>query len=485
MLRTKALCALAGAGAVFLIIHSHFPNTGSNSMRLLWPGVAQAQAQKVACVGDCNHGGAVTIEDVILMVTIALGEGDLSACSNGDANSDGAITIDEILAAVANALNGCPPAPTETPTESAVSETATPTDTPTVPAATEIPTATPSVTPTAVPSETATPTPSAAAATATPSPSPTSSGATAADAVISRSVIIMKSVSLVSDVVAAIVNGDQSGGAAGAGAAAGDDPSGGAAGSCPVAGTATKSGNLVFGETITLSSCTVQTLDGRAIYGGTVTIGLLSGLTANLQATFENQAETVILTASAKLQGTASVTSSPVCFLSAATLTLTNSTLSATIAPSGPTVSVNFQNTTVTVDNITFNTSNSSCVPTKYRLTLNGTAALLDPEGGATTVTFNGLVVDVDNSSSPALFSLSGGFTSPCFGGTVTLSTAPPLSVPSGQDCPTAGAITITLPSLGQAQVSFQSDGSVNINENGVDVTVPNCLDARLLMCLA
>jgi len=63
----------------------------------------------VTCVGDCGGDGAVTIDELLIMVNAALGNADASACPAGDVNGDGQITIDEILRAVNNALNGCPP----------------------------------------------------------------------------------------------------------------------------------------------------------------------------------------------------------------------------------------------------------------------------------------------------------------------------------------------------------------------------------------
>jgi hypothetical protein len=60
------------------------------------------------CAGDCNGSGQVTVDEIITMVNIALGNADVSACGVGDANSDQRITVDEILRAVNNALNGCP-----------------------------------------------------------------------------------------------------------------------------------------------------------------------------------------------------------------------------------------------------------------------------------------------------------------------------------------------------------------------------------------
>jgi hypothetical protein len=59
------------------------------------------------CTGDCDGMGSVTVDEILTMVNIALGNADVSTCNAGDANNDGQITIDEILTAVNNALNGC------------------------------------------------------------------------------------------------------------------------------------------------------------------------------------------------------------------------------------------------------------------------------------------------------------------------------------------------------------------------------------------
>lgn len=60
------------------------------------------------CPGDCNDDLHVTVDEILAMVSIALGNVDVSTCRAGDANRDGQITVDEILAAAGNALNGCP-----------------------------------------------------------------------------------------------------------------------------------------------------------------------------------------------------------------------------------------------------------------------------------------------------------------------------------------------------------------------------------------
>jgi hypothetical protein len=61
-----------------------------------------------SCVGDCSGNNEVTVDELILMVNVALGNTQVSACTPGDVNQDGEITVNEIVAAVNAALNGCP-----------------------------------------------------------------------------------------------------------------------------------------------------------------------------------------------------------------------------------------------------------------------------------------------------------------------------------------------------------------------------------------
>lgn len=95
------------------------------------------------CVGDCAGDGAVSIDDLITGVNIALGIQPMSACSAMDGNGNGTATVDELIRAVTAALRGCPAAPTPsaTPTladTATVPPSLTPTDTP-IPTRTETP----------------------------------------------------------------------------------------------------------------------------------------------------------------------------------------------------------------------------------------------------------------------------------------------------------------------------------------------------------
>jgi hypothetical protein len=67
------------------------------------------------CAGDCDGNNRVTIDELLTMVNIALGNADVSTCRAGDPSADNQITVDEIILAVNHALNGCPERPTPTP----------------------------------------------------------------------------------------------------------------------------------------------------------------------------------------------------------------------------------------------------------------------------------------------------------------------------------------------------------------------------------
>lgn len=61
----------------------------------------------LTCAGDCNSDGVVNIDELVLMVRIALDLAELPRCMAGDRNRDGLVTIEEILQAVRSALWGC------------------------------------------------------------------------------------------------------------------------------------------------------------------------------------------------------------------------------------------------------------------------------------------------------------------------------------------------------------------------------------------
>jgi hypothetical protein len=64
-----------------------------------------------ACVGDCDGSGAVTVDEITRLVSIALGTQGVAVCPSGDRDGDEMITVDEIQTAVNLGLNGCPQFP--------------------------------------------------------------------------------------------------------------------------------------------------------------------------------------------------------------------------------------------------------------------------------------------------------------------------------------------------------------------------------------
>ncbi len=59
------------------------------------------------CAGDCNGDGEVTVDELIVGVSIALGTVPAAQCPAMDSGGDGQVTVDELIAAVTMALVGC------------------------------------------------------------------------------------------------------------------------------------------------------------------------------------------------------------------------------------------------------------------------------------------------------------------------------------------------------------------------------------------
>jgi hypothetical protein len=104
-------------------------------------------APALACVGDCNGDGMVSVAELVEGVRISLGEAPLSECPAFDATPDGQLRIDELVLAVTAALDGCPATPTPSPADTPIASPTT-TDTPEAtgtPTPADTPTATPTV----------------------------------------------------------------------------------------------------------------------------------------------------------------------------------------------------------------------------------------------------------------------------------------------------------------------------------------------------
>jgi len=59
------------------------------------------------CPGDCDGSGAVTVDELLVLVNIALGNAPLEMCGGADTDGSQAVEITEILAAVNAATFGC------------------------------------------------------------------------------------------------------------------------------------------------------------------------------------------------------------------------------------------------------------------------------------------------------------------------------------------------------------------------------------------
>ena len=110
--------SVAGVGSVVQAVKS--ANAAANFENLTAEqAVAQAQGTAASdpavqmalsaggCVGDCNGGGEVTVDEIIKGVNIALGNAALDTCPQFDADGSGDVTINELIVAVNNALKGC------------------------------------------------------------------------------------------------------------------------------------------------------------------------------------------------------------------------------------------------------------------------------------------------------------------------------------------------------------------------------------------
>lgn len=61
----------------------------------------------VACAGDCNGDGRVSVDELVRAVSIALGTAPPSQCAGLDADASGSVEVPEVIAAVGHALDGC------------------------------------------------------------------------------------------------------------------------------------------------------------------------------------------------------------------------------------------------------------------------------------------------------------------------------------------------------------------------------------------
>jgi hypothetical protein len=66
-------------------------------------------AATATCGGDCSDDGKVTVNELIVGVSVALGNATLDKCTSIDANGDGEVAINELINAVNASLGSCLP----------------------------------------------------------------------------------------------------------------------------------------------------------------------------------------------------------------------------------------------------------------------------------------------------------------------------------------------------------------------------------------
>jgi hypothetical protein len=387
------------------------------------------------CVGDCDCSREVTVDEILKMVNIALGNVPVAQCEPGDASQDGQITVDEILMAVSNALNGCGPPVSPSPSPS--------------------------------------PTRSVSPIVSTP------------DRIAAGTTVIANTIGAIPSVIGAIAagltlrpNAPLVWGADGGGlgfAAADVIP-------CPNGGTITKATGVT--TTIALASCELPYGTGTVTYNGNVSIALLTtALQANVEAIYADASGAETRRISAVLQGTVSPSPGGSCYLTSATLTITSGTL-AVSTPGGDQLSLVLSGATVAIRVDQFS---SGCVPVEYRLTLDGPGELRTAGGTAVDVEFDQLVMDVEATGAPIYIAIvSGAVEASCFGGRVTLKSNPTLQLLSAQFCPTAGGVDLTMP-MGTARFVYRADGGIDVDANGdgaIDQTLQTCVTTALLQCV-
>ena len=98
------------SGVVAVPSHAAF---GTHQIRIVSPREIAAApfdvVRSTTCAGDCNGDGVVTIDDLLQLVTVVLGEAPPNSCPSVDDNGSGVVTIDALLSAVQHALTGCNP----------------------------------------------------------------------------------------------------------------------------------------------------------------------------------------------------------------------------------------------------------------------------------------------------------------------------------------------------------------------------------------
>jgi 5-hydroxyisourate hydrolase-like protein (transthyretin family) len=437
----------------------------------------------VDCVGDCGCDGLVTIDEILTMVNIALGNAGVGLCLPGDANGDSYITVDEILTAVNNALTECPVliptvTPTRTSTLTQVPATATRTPTPTTTSATP-------------PTRTSAP-------TTTPSTPQPTTGPSISKRAAGTTVTLTQGLRVIPAIISALAPIAKGGGSSASEGSAAAAKNCGESGTYDLTCTQPTAGMPPRNYSLSLSSCKLMTTPGTtvtltgALSGTSTETGFLASCNfpplalstfavTGLQVTAANAGGTT-LSAGVNLTGSLSVTPDifSSCKISAVDMTL-NGTISVQVGTLSETLT--FNNTSVRVEVGQFN---DDCVPLIYTITLNGSATLAGGGGASFSGTFTDFVFTDNTTTGNDLVILNGAVDSTCLGTAATFQTQTSLSFPPAAVCPIQGAVRVT--SGGHTdRVTYRSAGvDIDLGDNGsVDESFTNCVDLQLLACPA
>ncbi len=428
------------------------------------------------CIGDCNSDRTVTVDEIITMVNIALGNAQVTDCEAGDANLDGQITVDEIVTAVNNALNGCPiveNSPTPLPTNTSAPPTTT--HVPATPTATQNP---------------LTPTATSGPPTSTPSGGTPSAG-TRASGVIETTTSAFQ---VFPNLISALLGHLPGAGSGGAATTIPFPPF-----TCPGGGDGTLScdQNITFTPpfftpptyTVTLNSCAVAGSSGTLTVNGTLTI---ADQTAEACGSVPDSATVTVPNLSIQMPNgtTATLTDfstglslscqsgSCSCFADTATLQPMG-----TIAVTGNGTSTQMTFGDGSIITLRVATFIGECVPTVYDMEIDGDITLTT-DSNTLAATYNAYTIHDDASSGHDMVKVSGGLNSTCFGGAVTFLTLQDIAL--GSPCPSAGEVNVFAQSTNTTDTITYSGSGVHIDFGaGGSADFSSCLDSGLFACPA
>ncbi len=389
-----------------------------------------------ACVGDCNGDGSVTVDELLTLSSIALGNA-AAACAAGDVSHDSRITVDEIVAATSAALSPC----TQTGGMPAIARRAVG----------EIQTSTTAI----------------LSVTDMVSLLLGPLSATAGSAAESMSLMC-----------------------GGGGSAALDCTPSLSVPPGPPTYTLTMSQCVVIHGTaaVTFNGAVVATAPGKDMCDSGLPIApaldaMIDNLTVNARGPQTMTLATITGTAaSVALSG-----SDPDCPYSEATLHITGTMDLVSTGADGTTRSTRgvFHDATMVTDVEQYG---AFCSTDVYKTTIDG-AVDFSGDGGSFSQTYMAFALHDDRSSGDDMVNLSGGIMSECFGAPLTFATHTVLQIVARDPCPHAGDVTVSYSNhtdLLRYSDTAGANVQIDLNDNGsVEETFASCLDAPLYVCPA